>query len=241
MENFKQLLIIAAAIAYPLSIFIDCSIYNLRFLLIGKQGVKYWLSMLTIYQYIARFFMLIFVPTTAYLTESFQSLETTSTVLVTAHFGVIIILTLSIRFFKSTSMLSLFIVQKLSINSSKDNVNEAFLSPINIVDPINFKEKKAINLFVSSLTSQFLVSISMTLIFILNFLHRDSILFYNSLMQALNMCASIILFIYIDPIVMSSFDKEYKGQNNIKIIYYSRILAHSISFLFFSFVYYLLN
>ena len=238
MEFLRIILITAAAISYPLSIFIDVSVYNLRFLLIGKKGVKYWLSQLTVYQYIARFFMLIFIPITAYITESFQSLETTSAILITAHFGVIIILGLSINFFKSTSKLCLFFVQKLNFNKNTNSLSDAFLLPIGLIESFNLLKPDSIKLFLSSLISQFLISISMTVIFILNFIYRDSILFFNSLTQGLNMFASIILFLYIDPKVMQSFDREYGGQNNLKIIYYSRMIAHLISLLFFLVLYF---
>lgn len=233
----KYILICAAGFAYPISILIDCSIYNLRFLLVAKEGVKYWLSILTVYQYSARFFMLIFIPTTAYITEQFQSYQTTFSILFIAHIGVTILLGISVRFFKLTSIIGLQLIKIISLRSQKNSFQEAFFVPIQLNSPLSFKQENAKKLFISSLASQFMISLSMTLIFVLNFINRDSILFYNSLMQALNMFASILLFLFIDPIVMKSFERKYEGQNNLKILYYSRILAHSLSVLFFTFLY----
>ena len=66
----------------------------------------------------------------------------------------------------------------------------------------------------------------MTYIYVVSFYFRDIILTLNSFTQILNMIAISLLLIVIDPRVMSSFDRKGGGEDQIKVIYLSRTLAH---------------
>ena len=64
-----------ASLAYAISIFIDLSSYFTKYYIQDKQNIRYLLSLINIYQYSARAFVLIFTPIAAYYTETVKDID----------------------------------------------------------------------------------------------------------------------------------------------------------------------
>ena len=56
------LISILAAFSYATSIFVDVSVYHLKYYIQDSKNVRFNLSLINIYQYSARAFVLIFIP-----------------------------------------------------------------------------------------------------------------------------------------------------------------------------------
>jgi hypothetical protein len=216
-----------ASIAYAISIFIDIFAYHLKFNIHDNKNVRYLFSLINIFQFSARAFVLIFVPIMAYYTETVKDRIVVWEITILAHIFVVLVL-LPLYSNKFSYFFSKKIIEILNIvfGNSKQ-INYVKIDEIELDDfdsDINKKFSKFF-FFVYSFSSGFLFSISITFLYFLSFYYPQKALTLTSYSQILNMVGVLLLVLLIDPKIMSSIDKG-RGHQEIKLLTTSRILVH---------------
>ena len=213
---------IIAAIAYAFSIFIDVSVYHFKYYIQDNKNTRHLLSLINIFQYCSRGFILIFAPIMAFVTESVKDKNEVWLITIVAHFLVILFL-LPLYSYRFTSSFSIVVIEILNrffgkskpvqLEKIRKHSREANLFSKNWV------------LFASNYIAGFLFSISITFLYYVSFSFPQKALILSSMTQLINMFGSIILILFIDPRIMGAID-DGAGYKEIKILTTSRILVH---------------
>ena len=213
---------IIAAIAYAFSIFIDVSVYHFKYYIQDNKNTRHLLSLINIFQYSSRGFILIFAPIMAFVTESVKDKEEVWFITILAHFLVILFL-LPLYSYRFTSSFSILVIEVLNRFFGKSK-------PVQL-EKIR-KHSREVNLFsknwvlfASNYIAGFLFSISITFLYYVSFSFPQKALILSSMTQLINMFGSIILILFIDPRIMGAID-DGAGYKEIKILTTSRILVH---------------
>ena len=213
---------IIAAIAYAFSIFIDVSVYHFKYYIQDNKNTRYLLSLINIFQYCSRGFILIFAPIMAFVTESVKDKEEVWFITILAHFLVILFL-LPLYSYRFTSSFSIVVIEILNRFFGKSK-------PVQL-EKIR-KHSREINLFsknwvlfASNYIAGFLFSISITFLYYVSFSFPQKALILSSMTQLINMFGSVLLILFIDPRIMGAID-DGAGYKEIKILTTSRILVH---------------
>ena len=213
---------IIAAIAYAFSIFIDVSVYHFKYYIQDNKNTRHVLSLINIFQYCSRGFILIFAPIMAFVTESVKDKNEVWLITIVAHFLVILFL-LPLYSYRFTSSFSIVVIEILNRFFGKSK-------PVQL-EKIR-KHSREINLFsknwvlfASNYIAGFLFSISITFLYYVSFSFPQKALILSSMTQLINMFGSIILILFIDPRIMGAID-DGAGYKEIKILTTSRILVH---------------
>ena len=213
---------IIAAIAYAFSIFIDVSVYHFKYYIQDNKNTRHLLSLINIFQYCSRGFILIFAPIMAFVTESVKDKNEVWLITIVAHFLVILFL-LPLYSYRFTSSFSIVVIEILNRFFGKSK-------PVQL-EKIR-KHSREINLFsknwvlfASNYIAGFLFSISITFLYDVSFSFPQKALILSSMTQLINMFGSIILILFIDPRIMGAID-DGAGYKEIKILTTSRILVH---------------
>ena len=213
---------IIAAIAYAFSIFIDVSVYHFKYYIQDNKNTRHLLSLINIFQYCSRGFILIFAPIMAFVTESVKDKNEVWLITIVAHFLVILFL-LPLYSYRFTSSFSIVVIEILNRFFGKSK-------PVQL-EKIR-KHSREINLFsknwvlfASNYIAGFLFSISITFLYYVSFSFPQKALILSSMTQLINMFGSIILILFIDPSIMGAID-DGAGYKEIKILTTSRILVH---------------
>ena len=213
---------IIAAIAYAFSIFIDVSVYHFKYYIQDNTNTRHLLSLINIFQYCSRGFILIFAPIMAFVTESVKDKNEVWLITIVAHFLVILFL-LPLYSDRFTSSFSIVVIEILNRFFGKSK-------PVQL-EKIR-KHSREINLFsknwvlfASNYIAGFLFSISITFLYYVSFSFPQKALILSSMTQLINMFGSIILILFIDPRIMGAID-DGAGYKEIKILTTSRILVH---------------
>lgn len=219
---------IIAAIAYAFSIFIDVSVYHFKYYIQDSKNVRHILSLINIFQYCSRGFILIFIPIMAYFTESIKDKNEVWGITVFAHFLVILFL-LPLYSYRFTSSFTLRIIGILNRFFGKSK-------PFTL-DKIEKESKQqkiffSVDwvLFVINYIAGFLFSISITFLYYISFSYPEKVLILSSMTQVINMFGSVLLILLVDPKIMGAID-DGGGYKEIKILTTSRILVHITLFL----------
>lgn len=216
-----------ASICYAFSIFIDVSSYHIKYYIQDNNNVRYLLSLVNIFQYSARAFVLVFVPITAYYTETIRDKDLVWLIIFLAHLFVVFLL-LPLFNSKFSSFFSRIVIIILNIvfgKSKKINLRQISI-PVKGND--NHEETKFLfNLifFLISFIAGFFFSIGITFLYYLSFSFPQKALTLSSYTQIINMVGSLIFVLFLDPKIMSSIDSE-KGYNEIRLLTASRITVH---------------
>ena len=223
---------IIAAIAYAFSIFIDVSVYHFKYYIQDNKNTRHLLSLINIFQYCSRGFILIFAPIMAFVTESVKDKNEVWLITIVAHFLVILFL-LPLYSFRFTSSFSIVVIEILNRFFGKSK-------PVQL-EKIR-KHSREVNLFsknwvlfASNYIAGFLFSISITFLYYVSFSFPQKALILSSMTQLINMFGSIILILFIDPRIMGAID-DGAGYKEIKILTTSRILVHISLVLFLIFI-----
>ena len=213
---------IIAAIAYAFSIFIDVSVYHFKYYIKENKNTRHLLSLINIFQYCSRGFILIFAPIMAFVTESVKDKNEVWLITIVAHFLVILFL-LPLYSYRFTSSFSIVVIEILNRFFGKSK-------PVQL-EKIR-KHSREVNLFsknwvlfASNYIAGFLFSISITFLYYVSFSFPQKALILSSMTQLINMFGSIILILFIDPRIMGAID-DGAGYKEIKILTTSRILVH---------------
>ena len=213
---------IIAAIAYAFSIFIDVSVYHFKYYIQDNKNTRHLLSLINIFQYSSRGFILIFAPIMAFVTESVKDKEEVWFITILAHFLVILFL-LPLYSYRFTSSFSILVIEVLNRFFGKSK-------PVQLQKirkhsrEVNLFSKNWV-LFASNYIAGFLFSISITFLYYVSFSFPQKALILSSMTQLINMFGSIILILFIDPRIMGAID-DGAGYKEIKILTTSRILVH---------------
>ena len=213
---------IIAAIAYAFSIFIDVSVYHFKYYIQDNKNTRYLLSLINIFQYCSRGFILIFAPIMAFVTESVKDKNEVWLITIVAHFLVILFL-LPLYSYRFTSSFSIVVIEILNrfFGKSKPVQLEKIRKHSR---EVNLFSKNGV-LFASNYIAGFLFSISITFLYYVSFSFPQKALILSSMTQLINMFGSIILILFIDPRIMGAID-DGAGYKEIKILTTSRILVH---------------
>lgn len=218
---------LVASIAYAISIFIDVSAYHLKYNIHDNKNVRYLFSLINIFQFSARAFVLIYVPIMAYYTETVKDKAMVWEITLLSHIFVVLVL-LPLYAKKFSYFFSKKIIEILNVFFGKSKeINYVHIS--NIETEIKISEKKvklnkALFMFYCY-TSGFLFSFSITFLYYLSFSYPQKALTLTSYSQILNMFGVLLLVLLIDPKIMSAIDHG-EGHEEIKLITTSRILVH---------------
>lgn len=213
---------IIAAIAYAFSIFIDVSVYHFKYYIQDNKNTRHLLSLINIFQYVSRGFILIFAPIMAFVTESIKDKNEVWLITIVAHFLVILFL-LPLYSYRFTSSFSILVIEFLNRFFGKSK-------PVQLQKirkhsrEVNLFSKNWV-LFASNYIAGFLFSISITFLYYVSFSFPQKALILSSMTQLINMFGSIILILFIDPRIMGAID-DGAGYKEIKILTTSRILVH---------------
>lgn len=213
---------IIAAIAYAFSIFIDVSVYHFKYYIQDTKNTRHLLSLINIFQYCSRGFILIFAPIMAFVTESVKDKEEVWLITIVAHFLVIMFL-LPLYSYRFTSSFSILVIEILNrfFGKSKPVQLEKIAQRSS---EVNVFSKNWV-LFATNYIAGFLFSISITFLYYVSFSFPQKALILSSMTQLINMFGSIILILFIDPRIMGAID-DGAGYKEIKILTTSRILVH---------------
>ncbi|MGO4816971.1 lipid II flippase family protein [Flavobacterium sp. W22_SRS_FP1] len=215
-----------AAISYGFSIFIDVAVYHLKFHVHDIKNLRYLFSLINVFQFSARAFVLIFIPMMAYYTETVKDMNLVWMITLYSHVFVILLL-LPLLFknfsYKFSIAVIMLLNRVLGKNRKIDLVENLKLENLQDLPKGGFISKI---LFSGSIfISGFLFSVGITFIYYLSFWYPEKSLTLVSYSQIINMIGSILLILFIDPKVMSSIDIG-DGQKEIKILTRSRIFVH---------------
>jgi hypothetical protein len=213
---------IIAAIAYAFSIFIDVSVYHFKYYIQDTKNTRHLLSLINIFQYCSRGFILIFAPIMAFVTESVKDKEEVWLITIVAHFLVIMFL-LPLYSYRFTSSFSILVIEILNRFFGKSKPVQ-LENIIQRSSEVNVFSKNWV-LFATNYIAGFLFSISITFLYYVSFSFPQKALILSSMTQLINMFGSIILILFIDPWIMGAID-DGAGYKEIKILTTSRILVH---------------
>jgi hypothetical protein len=212
-----------AALAYAFSIFIDVSVYYIKYYIQDNKNIRYILSLINIFQYSARAFVLIFVPVMSYLTETVKDKNKVWEITLIAHVFVVVLLLLLFhaKFIMNFSKFIIKILNTLFGESKKIQI--IHFKPVK--KSISFFKPKLFLLVSSSYLAGFLFSFSISFLYICSFYFPTKALMLSSFAQIINMFGALLLILFIDPKIMSLIDKE-EGLFEIKVFTVSRLLVH---------------
>ena len=215
-----------AAIAYGISIFIDVAAYHLKFHVHDIKNLRYLFSLINVFQFSARAFVLIFIPMMAHYTETVKDMDLVWLITLYSHIFVILLLIplLFKKFSNNFSIKTILLLNRvlgknkkiyLTKNLKRDNSED--MPKGSLMSKMLFSS----SIFVSG----FFFSVGITFIYYLSFWFPDKSLTLVSYSQIINMVGSLLLILFIDPKIMSSIDIG-EGQREINILTRNRIFVH---------------
>ena len=215
---------IIAAFSYALSIFIDVFVYHLKFRVQVEDNYRYSFSLIYIFQYSARFFILVFTPIISFYTEKINNISIVTNTLILCHLFTILLL-LVIYKNQVSVIISKLIFNFLGfiVNNKKHEFkvqdNKMFFDK-------NFIIKKRNLIFIILVfISGLCFSSSITFTYLFYFYYKHSILLIISISQVINMIGSIINLLIIDPRLMIKIDNN-DGYFFVKALTLTRVAVH---------------
>ena len=220
-------MVLIAAISYAISIFIDVFAYHLKYNIHDSKNLRYIFSLINIFQFSARAFVLIYIPIMAYFTETLRDKSIVWQTTLFSHIFVIIFL-FPLFFGNFSKILSNKIIKILNVIFGKSmKINFENNNNSISIDKTSLLTKDNFLFFIISFISGLLFSISITFLYYLTFYYPTKALTLTSYSQIINMFGVLILILLIDPKIMSSIDKG-EGFTEIKLLTVSRILVHLV-------------
>ncbi|MFT4847607.1 MAG: hypothetical protein ACI83B_000128 [Sediminicola sp.] len=217
-----------AAIAYGFSIFIDVATYHLKFHVHDVKNLRYLFSLINVFQFSARAFVLVFIPMMAYYTETVKDMELVWLITIYSHVFVILLLIplLNKKFSNKFSIEIIMLLNRVLGKNKKINlIKNLKLNKLEDMPKESLMSKMlfSISIFVSG----FFFSVGITFIYYLSFWYPEKSLTLVSYSQIINMIGSLLLILFIDPKIMSSIDIG-GGQKEINVLTRSRIFVHIV-------------
>jgi len=225
-----------ASFCYAMSIFIDIFSYHLKCNIHDNTNVRYLFSLINIFQFSARAFVLVFIPIMAYYTETVRNIDKVWEITLYAHiFVVLLLMPLYSRKFSIFFSIKIIAILNFIFGKSKAlNLTQLENNKLPSLNDENGSDLKKIYFFLISYFSGFFFSFSITFLYYLSFYYPQKALTLTSYSQILNMFGVLLLILLIDPKIMSSIDKG-RGHFELKLLTTSRIFVH-ITLIFILFV-----
>jgi hypothetical protein len=217
-----------AAIAYGFSIFIDVATYHLKFHVHDVKNLRYLFSLINVFQFSARAFVLVFIPMMAYYTETVKDMELVWLITIYSHVFVILLLIplLNKKFSNKFSIEIIMLLNRVLGKNKKINLIKNL--KLNKLEDMPKESLMSTMLFsISIFVSGFFFSVGITFIYYLSFWYPEKSLTLVSYSQIINMIGSLLLILFIDPKIMSSIDIG-GGQKEINVLTRSRIFVHIV-------------
>lgn len=219
-------LIYLAPVMYALSIFVDIFTYHLKFNVHDSKNYRYLFSLISVFQYTARGFILIFAPIMAYFTETVKDKHLIWAVTLIAHITVIFFL-LPLYNRNFSRWLSQFLIKYLNKFLGKGEFKKSFVVYIknDVYEKEKFEFRSDVSFFLISLLAFIVFSFSITFLYYITFYYPENILMLSTYSQLFNTIGAISILLFIDPRFMLAIDNN-KGLKQLNIITSSRIVAH---------------
>lgn len=218
-------MILIAAISYAISIFIDVFAYHLKFHVHDNKNIRYIFSLINVFQYSARAFVLIYVPIMAYFTETLRDKSLVWLTTLYSHLFVVVLL-IPLFFGNFSKLFSIKIITILNIVFGKSKeINFENNSLLILHEEKSVFRKDNFLFFILTFVSGFVFSMSITFLYYFTFYYPARALTMASYSQIMNMVGAFIVILLIDPKIMSSIDKG-EGVLEIRLLTVSRILVH---------------
>ena len=222
-----NILFIIAPLMYALSIFVDVFTYHLKYNLHDGKNYRYLFSLINVFQYSARGFILVFVPIMAYYTESVKDETLIWLMILLAHL-LVILLIFPLYHRKYSLFLSRFIITHLNRLLGKKEYKKDFVVNLNPITTIEKQWHKAdVLFFMFSLGAFLIYGFSMTFLYYIAYYYPQRALTLSSYSQILNMFGAMCILLFLDRRMMVSIDNG-KGLKELNILTTSRIVAHFI-------------
>jgi hypothetical protein len=225
-----------ASICYSLSIFIDVFTYHLKCNIHDNKNYRYLFSLINIFQFSARAFVLVFIPIMAYYTETIKDINTIWTITLYAHIFVVVVLIplYSNKFSLFLSHKVIFVLNYFFGKSKQINLVEIKDTTMPSTKSKIHKRFNSFSFFLIAYLSGLFFSFSITFLYYLSFFYPQKALTLTSYSQILNMVGVLLLLLLIDPRIMSAIDNG-RGHDELKLLTSSRILVH-ITLIFLLFI-----
>ena len=221
---------VVAAIAYAISIFIDVFVYHLKYRIDVSNDFRYNFSLINIFQYSARLFILIFSPILAFYAEKINDKNLVINTIILSHFCTMVILFLLLDN-RISSKVAGIILKLLSRLVNKNKIINLNLINNNNKTDYFFKNKKSTIFVLLVFISGFCFSLSVTFTYLFYFYYKNYILLIFSFSQIINMVGSLINILIVDPRLIMKIDNN-NGDYYIKLLTKTRFFVHFIIFLF---------
>lgn len=218
---------LVASLCYAMSIFIDVFTYHLKCNIHDNKNLRYLFSLINIFQFSARAFVLVFIPIMAYYTETIKDIDVIWNITLLAHIFVILFLIplYSKKFSVFLSHKIIFVLNYFLGKTKEITLIHLEDQPLEILETKKQKRLSGVYFFIVAYFSGFLFSFSITFLYYLSFFYPQKALTLTSYSQILNMVGTVLLLLLIDPKMMSSIDSG-RGHAELKILTSSRILVH---------------
>lgn len=223
---FISIFVFLAPLLYALSIYIDMFTYHLKFNIHDGKNYRYLFSLINVFQYFARGFVLIFAPIMAYYTEEIKDKELIWQMTLWCHIcTIILIFPLYSRDY--SKKVSYFIIKKLNLFLGKREQKKNFFVQINPTEGQKVRiENRGDVLFLGFSYIAFLIfSFSMTFLYYIAFHYPERVLMLSSYSQMLNAFGAMSILLFVDPKMMVAIDRG-KGIKELNFLTTMRILAH---------------
>ena len=216
-----------ASISYAMSIFIDLFTYHLKCNIHDSANLRYLFSLINIFQFSARGFVLVFIPIMAYYTETIKNINIIWSTTLYAHVFVVLVLLplFSKRFSVFLSHKIIFILNYFLGKSKEINFAKSKNTTIEVVTTKSKTRLSGFYFFIVAYLAGLFFSFSITFLYYLSFFYPQKALTLTSYSQILNMVGVLLLLLLIDPKLMTAIDKG-KGHDELKQLTISRILVH---------------
>jgi len=223
-------MLLIASFCYAMSIFIDVFTYHLKCNIHDNKNLRYLFSLINIFQFSARAFVLVFIPIMAYYTETIKDIDIIWNITLLAHiFVIVLLIPLYSKKFSIYVSHKIIFVLNYFLGKSKDiNVLQLQDIPLEVKTTIKSKKQERLGgfyFFIIAYFSGLFFSFSITFLYYLSFFYPQKALTLTSYSQILNMVGTLLLLLLIDPKIMSSIDSG-RGHSELKTLTSSRILVH---------------
>ena len=218
---------LVASFCYAMSIFIDVFTYHLKCNIHDNKNLRYLFSLINIFQFSARAFVLVFIPVMAYYTETIKDIDIIWHITLLAHvFVIALLLPLYSKKFSVFLSHKVIFVLNYFLGKSKDiNLIPPENPSFEVVETTKPTRLSSVYFFIIAYFSGLFFSFSITFLYYLSFFYPQKALTLTSYSQILNMFGTLLLLLLIDPKIMSSIDKG-SGHAELKLLTTSRILVH---------------
>ncbi|CEN39362.1 conserved membrane hypothetical protein [Capnocytophaga canimorsus] len=233
---YTNYLFIFAPLMYAFSIYVDMFTYHLKFNLNDEKNYRYLFSLINVFQYSSRAFVLIFAPIMAYYTETIRDKNLIWQMTLLCHI-LVIFLIIPLYNTNYSKKLSFFLIRKLNLILGKLEYKKNFSVDINPMQrkKTRIETKGDVAFILFSFIAFLIFSFSMTFLYYIAFYYPNKVLILSSYSQLLNAFGAMSILLFIDPRIMAAMDRG-DGVKELNFLTTSRIMAHFVLIIILLFI-----